>query len=63
MAVAATGGNRSQQGRGVRNKPERAGQKNDSEEEESAERVQPKNCVVEELLHGGIVAENVEKNR
>jgi hypothetical protein len=37
MAVAAAGRNRSQQGRGIREKIERADQENDSQMEESAE--------------------------
>jgi hypothetical protein len=55
MAVAATSGNRSQQGRRVPEKPERAGQENDSEKVESAERTHARNCTVEEPLHGGIL--------
>jgi hypothetical protein len=55
MTVAATRGNRLQQGRGVSEKAERAGQENDSEKEESAKRVQPMNCIVEEPLHGRIL--------
>jgi hypothetical protein len=54
MAIAATGGDRSQQGRSVREKTEGAGQEKGSEKEESAERSHPQNCI-EEPLHGGIL--------
>jgi hypothetical protein len=61
MAVAAAGRNRSQQGRGIREKIERADQENDSQMEESAECAQPRNCIVEEPLHGGILRRTRKK--